>query len=100
MEKGQTLYNMDEDPEKQVTDEIIIVFDGAIELYLTMDAGTEFQLEILPTGSVLNAHNFLAKRKHSVNSRFTINTTFYYLKYDKIVEIARSYPAFFAELQR
>ena len=89
---------MDEDPDTQITDEIIIVFDGSIELFLMMDAGTEFQLEILPTGSILNPHNMLAKRKHSVNSRFTMNTTFYYLKYDKLVEVAQQYPFFAREL--
>ena len=41
-EKGSMLYNMDEDPDEQINDEIIIVFDGSIELYLMMDAGTEF----------------------------------------------------------
>jgi len=100
MEKGHILYNMDDDPEKQTNDEIVIVFTGAIELYLTMDAGTEFSLEVLPTGSVLNSHNMLAKRKHSVNARFSISTSYYILKYDKIVEVARRYPAFFYELQK
>lgn len=65
-----------------------------------MDAGTEFALEILPTGSILNAHNCLAKRKHAINARFSINTTFYYLKYHKLVEVARQYPAFLHELQK
>ena len=54
-----------------------------------MDAGTEFSLEKLPAGSILNAHNMLAKRKHSTNARFTMNTTFYYLKYNKLVDVAR-----------
>ena len=92
-EKGHILYNMEEDPDQQITDEIIIVFDGSIELYMMMDAGTEFSLEILPTGSILNAHNMLAKRKHSVNSRFAMNTTFYYLKYQKLVEVFKKYPS-------
>ena len=89
---------MEDDPDSQITDEIVIVFDGSIELFLTMDAGAEFQLEILPTGSILNAHNMLANRKHSVNSRFSMNTTFYYLKYHKLVEVAKKYPRFANEL--
>ena len=99
-EKGHILYNMDDDPDQQITDEIIIVFDGSIELYMMMDAGTEFSLEILPTGSILNAHNMLAKRKHSINSRMAMNTTFYYLKYSKLVEVARQYPNFCQALLR
>lgn len=65
-----------------------------------MDAGTEFALEHLPTGSILNPHNCLAKRKHAINARFSINTTFYYLKYHKLVEVAKRYPAFLYLLQR
>ena len=93
-EKGSKLFDMDEEYEEQVTDELIIVFEGQIELYLMMDAGTEFSLEKLPAGSILNAHNMLAKRKHSTNARFTMNTTFYYLKYNKLVDVARQHPDF------
>ena len=88
-EKGSILYNMDEEYDEQITDEFVIVFEGQIELYLLMDAGTEFSLEKLPAGSILNAHNMLARRKHSTNARFTMNTTFYYLKYSKLVDVAR-----------
>ena len=99
-EKGSVLFNMDEDVHDQIRDELIIIFDGQIELYLTMDAGTDFSLEILNTGSILNPHNMLAKRKHSTNARFVMNTTFYYLKYSKLVEVAKKYPSFAAMLLR
>jgi len=90
-EKGSVLYSMEEEYSKQVTDEMVVIFEGSVELYLTMDAGTELTIEYLQTGSILNAHNFLARRKHSVNIRFAANTTFYYLKYGRIVEVARKY---------
>lgn len=32
-EKGSILYRMDEDVDQQINDELVIVFDGAIELY-------------------------------------------------------------------
>ena len=99
-EKGSKLYDMDEEYEDQVTNEMIIVFEGQIELFLMMDAGTEFSLEKLPAGSIINPHNMLAKRKHSTNARFTMNTTFYYLKYSKLVEVARQHPDFATELLR
>jgi len=54
-----------------------------------MDAGTEFILENLPTGSILNAHNMLVQRKHQVNARCAMNTNFYFLRYHKLVEIAK-----------
>ena len=99
-EKGSVLYNMDDEEDKQVKDELIIIFDGAVELYLMMDAGTEFQLETLMTGSVINAHNMLVQRKHSVNVRFTQNTMFYRLWYSKLVRVAKNYPNFAKELLR
>mmetsp|Transcript_22438 Transcript_22438/g.27635 ORF Transcript_22438/g.27635 Transcript_22438/m.27635 type:complete len:471 (+) Transcript_22438:1479-2891(+) len=97
-EKGSVLHDMDEEPENQLNDELVIIFDGACELYLVMDAGTEFRLELLTAGSVINSHNMLVQRKHSVNVRFTQNTMFYYLKYSKLVQVARNYPAFAKEL--
>lgn len=99
-EKGYLLYNMDDDIKEQIRDEMIIIFEGALELYLTMDAGTELTLEVLPTGSIINPHNMLSNRKHSVNMRFMKPTTFYYLKYSKIVEVARKYPSFSQVLLR
>jgi len=99
-EKGSLLFNMDEDPDEQITDELIIIFEGGIELFIYMDAGTEFSLENLPTGSIINAHNMLAGRKHSVNARMSTNTTFYYLKYSKLVEVAKIYPKFARTLLR
>ena len=72
---------METEPENQITDELVIIFEGSVELYLIMDSGTEFVIEILKTGSILNPHNFLSKRKYSTNVRFTTNTIFYFLKY-------------------
>ena len=67
-------------------------------MYLTADSGTELPVENMGPGTVLNAHKFLVQRKHAINVRFTSNTTFYYLKYSKLVEIAKSYPFFAKEL--
>ena len=94
-EKGSILYNMDEEVDEQIKDEMIIIFDGQIELYMIMDIGTELMIEILPAGSILNPHNMLAQRKHSINARFSTNTTFFYLKYAKLVEVARKHQSTF-----
>ena len=37
-------------------DKFIIVFDGLLEIYTDMDKGTEFPIEHLASGSVVNAH--------------------------------------------
>lgn len=89
---------MDEDINNQINDEMIIVFNGAIELYFVMDAGTEFQLEVLTPGSVLNAHNMLSFRRHGCNARFAQTTTFYYLKWKQLVDVAKMHPSFYREV--
>ena len=71
-----------------VRDELVIIFDGSIEIYTMMDAGSEFSLEILPTGSIINPNNFLTERKHSVNYRCLANCLLYHLKLDQLEEIA------------
>ena len=91
-EKGVHLQNVQEDPEQQINDEMVIIFDGMIELYVTMDTDVELQIELLPAGSVISAHNMLTNRRHNVNARFTTNTSFYYLKYSKLVEVGLAYP--------
>lgn len=87
-EKGSILYRADEDEEEQVKDEMVIIFDGQMEVYTIMDAGNEFSFEILPPGSVINSTNMLAERKHVVNYRFLSSCTYYTIKYDKLVDIA------------
>ena len=38
------------------SDELVIVYSGLIEMYTIMDDGTEFVIETLPKGSIINAH--------------------------------------------
>ena len=97
-EKGHILYKSDEDEETQVKDEMIIVFDGSIELFTVMDVGSEFPIEVLPTGSIINPNNFLCNRKHSVSYRCLANCTLYTIKYDDFAEIAYRYNDFYKEL--
>lgn len=91
-EKGAFLRNVQEDLEQQINDDMIIIFDGMVELFITMDSDIELQIELLPTGSVINSHNMLTSRRHIINARFVTNTSFYYLKYAKLVEVALAYP--------
>ena len=88
-EKGAFLYRCDEEEDLQIRNEMIIVFEGVIEIVTDMDAGTEFAIELLTTGSILNPHNFLVDRKHIVNYRFQLNSTFFYIKYGNFIEVAQ-----------
>lgn len=52
-ESGEHLFK-ESDP--MGSDEFVIVYNGLIEIYTIMDDGTEFPIESLPKGSVINAH--------------------------------------------
>ena len=54
-----------------------IVFDGLLEVYTDMDKGTEFPIEHLASGSIINAHQFLVDRKSVVSVRCAKATTVY-----------------------
>ena len=97
-EKGHILYRSDEDEETMVTDEMVIIFDGSIEVYTMMDTGTEFSIEILTTGSIINPLNFLSNRRHAVNYRCLANCLLYYIKIEALEDIALNYKDFVKEL--
>ena len=59
-EASYLLYDMEQEYINQINDEMIIVFDGCIELYMVMDAGTQLPVERLTAGSILNPHNMLS----------------------------------------
>ena len=91
-EKGSVLFNSEKEYADQIKDEMIIVFDGNVMLYMNMDAGTEFEFVRLTAGSIINPHNILSQRKHVVNARMEIATTFFYLKLQKMLEVGKKHP--------
>lgn len=74
-------------------EQMIIVLDGALELYTEMDKGNEeFLVEVLKSGSVINAHQFLIDRNKSLSCRCRQATTFYSMTAAKFYEIANHHP--------
>ena len=57
-----------------------------------MDKGTEFNIEYLTSGSVINAHHFLVDRKTVVGARCAKPTTVYTMSARKFYQIACEYP--------
>ena len=82
---------MEEKKKDLVSNKLIIIFEGQIELFLIIE-GTEFSLEKLPAGSILNPQMIVAARKYSTNARFTMDTTFYYLTYTKLIDVVKQNP--------
>ena len=88
-EAGEHLFR---ETEPLGSDELVIVYNGMIDIYTIMDDGTEFPLESLPKGSVINAHQFIATRPSPISAKMACNTTYYTLSVDQFARIAREYP--------
>lgn len=50
-----------------------------IEIYTTMDNGSEFSIERLFRGSVINHHSFLIEDKIDVNARCKTPSTLFFI---------------------
>ena len=62
-----------------------------VEIYTEMDNKSEFYIDHLPKGSIINSQTFLVNRQMPVSARFTMNTTFYSLSAEKFGDIAAEY---------
>ena len=87
MEKDEIVFLEEDNYEN-----MLIILDGCLELYTHMDSGTEFPIEYLSSGSVINAHQFMIDRKALVSVRCAKATTFYTLSAEKFFEIADTHP--------
>jgi len=58
LEKGSTIFNIED-----ISTVLIVVFTGLVEIISLMDNGTEFPIERLGRGSVINPHSFLIEDK-------------------------------------
>ena len=70
----------------------MVIFDGSVELYIHMDAGTEFIIELLTKGSIINSNSFIATRESPISARFSRNCTYYTLSAEKFTSLASEDP--------
>ena len=73
-------------------DEMVIIFDGLVEIYILLEDGTEFNIETLSKGSIINPHQFINPRLLPFSARTLCNTTYYILRSNKFASIAQEYP--------
>jgi hypothetical protein len=74
LDTDQCLYQADE-----TYPYLAIILNGCVELATAMDKGTEFPIEHLGGGGILNAHHCLVGRRACVSVRCLKATTFYRL---------------------
>ena len=82
---------MFKEDEEDGVGELVIIFEGLVELYTVMDNGIDFQIEHLSKGTIFNPRSFLIGRKMDVSARFAQRTTYYTLTAEKFGDIASEY---------
>jgi CRP-like cAMP-binding protein len=73
---------------------MMIVFSGMIEIVTEMDNGTDFVIEILPQGSILNPIAFLIEDEIDTINRTASPCVVYHLNVDRFIEEACKFPDF------
>lgn len=66
---------------------MLIIQNGMVEIYTTMDNGVEFVIERLYRGSVINHKSFIIEDKIDVSARCQMPVTLFYIGWEKMVEI-------------
>lgn len=89
LEKGVTIFNVDD-----ISSIMMVVFSGLIEIISVMDNGTEFPIERLGRGSIVNAHSFLIEDKLDAIARCGTTSTIYVLSSDKFLRLIQNFPGF------
>ena len=73
-------------------DEMFIIFEGVIELYVVLEDGTEFNFETLSKGCIINPHQFVTAKMLPFSAKVLTSTTYYSLTSSKFSAIAQEYP--------
>ena len=97
LDTDQCLYH---EEDSYPYNKLAIILHGCVEIATTMDKGTEFPLEHLGAGGILNAHHFIVGRKACVSVRCLKATTFYTLSFQKLYEVSQIYPKLFKALTK
>ena len=79
LDTDQCLYNAED-----CYPYMAVILHGQVELVTAMDKGTEFPIEYLGSGGILNAHHCIAGRPACVSVRCLKSTTFYILNIYKL----------------
>lgn len=74
--------------------EMIIVFSGMLEITTEMDNGTEFVIEMLPQGSILNPTAFLIEDEVDTINKAATSCVLYKLEVERFIEEACKFPDF------
>lgn len=100
VEKDSFLFSPDVEDNLLKNDEMAIIFEGQVEIYLELDSGQKFTIDYLSRGSVINPHAMLTERPYHICARTCKPTTYYSLCFNSLVEISAHYPVLARKLIR
>ena len=66
-EPGTLLFNQDIDYQDMNVTEMIIIFEGMVATYVTLEDKSNLVLDYLSRGAIIRPNHFLNARKHSFN---------------------------------
>ena len=92
-DKDSHLLNAVDVTKSTETTAIIIIYDGRLAVTSDIDGSTEFLIDYISKGTVLNAYNCLANIKTSVNVKCLTSVTYYYMPFDILHSVALNYPS-------
>ena len=79
-DSGQHLF---EEKKEYGLGELYIIYDGLVEIFFKLECGTEFNIETLSKGSIINPHLFVSNKMLPISARVISQTMYYTLASDK-----------------
>lgn len=95
LERGSNIFKTD-----QICNFMFIVCRGTMELTSLVDGNTDFCIERLGKGSVVNAHTFLINQELFSDAKCASRTTIFTLTTPRFFRIIKKYPNFFEKMSR
>lgn len=97
LDTDQCLYH---EGDSQTYPFLAIILHGCVEIATSMDKGTEFPIEYLSAGGILNPHHCIVGRKACVTVRCLKATTFYTLSVQTLSQVSQIYPKLYKALAK
>ena len=72
--------------------EMIIVYEGVCNTYVTIDGKTKLIMDYLSKGTIFRANHFLSSRRHAFNVGVEISLVYFFLKQETLKELGYLYP--------
>lgn len=91
-DRGGMMHDANTPSGRDKRETMIIIYEGKLAITARIDSGEEIVIDYIGKGTVLNAHNFLARRPETTSTKCLTSVTYYYLPVYKLTAISQAYP--------